>query len=176
MLKVVKHIITVLLSFLIVLIILWGCFLAVYPKKFTIEIQRYSKEYNLNLNFVYAVVKAESSFNHMVVSKSGAIGLMQIMPQTAVWIASELNEAFEIENLYNPEINIKYGCFYLRYLIDKFNNKTYALCAYNAGETVVRSWINSQSKFTILYPETKNYVKKVETAQKVYTILNKLSK
>ena len=74
-----------------------------------------------------------------------------------------------------PQINIKYGCFYLRYLLNKFNNETYTLCAYNAGETVVRNWINSQNEFTILYPETENYVKKVQNAKKVYKVLNELS-
>ena len=146
-----------------------------YPKKYSYEIERYSEEYNLNYNLVYALVRAESSFNPKAVSSSGAIGLMQIMPTTAKWIAGELNEIYELKKLYMPQINIKYGCFYLRYLLNKFENETYTLCAYNAGETVVRNWINSQNEFTILYPETENYVKKVQNAKKVYKVLNNLS-
>ena len=152
-----------------------ACFSFCYPKKYSIQIQTYSKQFNLDCNLVYATINTESSFNPNAKSKSGAMGLMQLMPTTAVWIAGELNENFEIENLYSPETNIKYGCFYLRYLLNKFNNETYAICAYNAGETVVRGWINSQKEFTIIYPETANYVKKVNRSKKVYKVLNKLS-
>ncbi len=165
------------LFFCAVLILLLICagFIVLYPKKFAGFVQKYSQQNNLNTNLVYALVRAESSFNPYAVSGSGAIGLMQIMPTTATWIASEFQETFEIENLYNPETNIKYGCFYLRYLLNKFNNETYALCAYNAGETVVRGWLNSQENFKIPYPETARYIKKIENGKKVYAVLNKLS-
>lgn len=152
---------------LMMLLLIQSFFMFFYPKKYSNFVITYAKEYALQESLVYSVINTESSFNSNAKSKSGAIGLMQLMPNTAKWIAGELNENFETECLYNPETNIKYGCFYLRYLMDKFNNETYSLCAYNAGETVVRGWLVEEN-FKILYPETQNYVKKVQNNIKIY--------
>lgn len=173
--KVLKFFLISFLCLALLFLSICAYFFVCYPVKFTYEVEYYSQKFNLNPNLVYSTIRAESSFNPLAVSKSGAMGLMQLMPTTAVWIAGELKENFEIENLNSPETNIKYGCFYLRYLLNKFKNETYALCAYNAGETVVRGWINSQEEFTILYPETASYVKKVNRSKKVYKVLNNLS-
>lgn len=174
MIKFIKSLSISILCLGLIFLTIGAFFCFAYPKKHSQFVETYSKQYNLNSNLVYAIIRAESSFNSSSQSKSGAIGLMQIMPNTAQWIATELKENFETKNLYIPEINIKYGCFYLRYLLNKFDLELYVLCAYNAGETVVRGWINNKP-FTIAYPETANYVKRVEKNKKIYTLINKLS-
>ncbi len=137
---------------------------AVVPKKYNNMVLSYSKEYNIESALVYAIIKTESNFDKNAKSSAGAIGLMQLMPSTASWIASEFGEDFKSENLYNPEINIKYGCFYLNYLFKKFDNMGTVICAYNAGEGAVKNWLGENGEVEedkISYRETKNYYKKV---------------
>lgn len=145
-----------------------------YPRKYSLYVEKYSLEYNLNQNLVYSVINAESSFDKNAKSKTGAIGLMQIMPQTAQFIAEKLQEEFNPINLFDAETNIKYGCFYLNYLFNKFNSKNEVLSAYNAGETITRTWINQNDGILIVqYPETQNYVNKINNQIKVYAFLTK---
>ena len=127
-------------------------------------IEKYSADYDLEKELVLAIVKAESDFDKNAVSKSDAMGLMQIIPNTAKWIAGEFDELYEKQKMFEPETNIKYGCFYLRYLFDKFERQDVVICAYNAGEGVVREWLDDQGnllKEKISYEETRNYLKKV---------------
>ena len=100
----------------------YGCFWFqkkyVYPLDYKQEVFSSAKEFNLNKALVYAVIKTESSFNKNAVSEKNAIGLMQITKSTAQFIASKLG--LSEYNLYNPSDNVRFGCFYLRYLLDKF--------------------------------------------------------
>ena len=87
----------------------------IYPLKYEEMVEKYSKEYNLDFYLVMAIIKTESSFRASAVSEKGAKGLMQITDNTAKYIAKELKESdFEI---FSPETNIKFGCYYLRYLL-----------------------------------------------------------
>jgi soluble lytic murein transglycosylase-like protein len=98
---------------------------------------------------VHAVVKVESDFNPYALSRKGAMGLMQLMPQTAV----ELN----VRNSFNPHDNIDGGVRYLRYLIDRYEgNLSLALAAYNSGETAVKRWGTIPP-----FRETQNYVQRI---------------
>ena len=98
---------------------------------------------------VHAVVKVESDFNPYALSRKGAMGLMQLMPQTAV----EMN----VQNSFNPHENIDGGVKYLRYLIDRYEgNLSLALAAYNSGETSVKKWGTIPP-----FPETQNYVQRI---------------
>ena len=127
-------------------------------------VAKYSTEYGLEEELVLAVIKAESDFKKDAVSRSGALGLMQLIPDTAKWIASELGEEYSKEKMFNEETNIKYGCFYLKYLFSKFKDKDVVICAYNAGEGVVRNWINedgSLDRSKISFDETKKYLERV---------------
>ncbi len=146
-----------------------------YPLKYKQEIIKYSATYNLEPAFVASVINAESSFNKNAVSKKGAIGLMQILPSTAQYIANSLNEPFSIQNLHDADTNIKYGCFYLNYLNNKFYTQKEVLCAYNAGETIVKSWLKDSSISkdgktlnSIPYQVTKNYTQKIMQGKKYY--------
>jgi|CXWL01.1.fsa_nt_gi soluble lytic murein transglycosylase len=112
-------------------------------------INRYSRQHQLHPALIRAVIKAESGFDPMAVSRAGAIGLMQLMPQTAVRL--------EVRDLYDPEDNIGGGTKYLRQLLDRFRgNLPLALAAYNSGEHTV-------DRYRGLPPidETRQYVRKV---------------
>lgn len=155
--------------FIVILFVLFNFVL--FPHNYQKYVEKYSKEYGLDSAFVYSIIKAESNFDRNAKSKSGAIGLMQIMPTTARWVAGEFDEYFDELNLYNPQINIKYGCFYLNYLFNKFNDLKIVICAYNAGETVVRNWLDDNGNLIeekISYGETRNYLKKVLEYYDVY--------
>jgi soluble lytic murein transglycosylase len=112
-------------------------------------INRFSRQHQLHPALIRAVIKAESDFDPMAVSRAGAVGLMQLMPQTAVRL--------DVRDLYDPEDNIGGGTKYLRQLLDRFRgNLPLALAAYNAGENVV-------DRYRTLPPidETRQYVRKV---------------
>ncbi len=144
-----------------------------YPIKYEKEINFYADFYKLDRGYVYSVINTESKFNKDAKSNKGALGLMQITPQTADYIASM--KGVEVYNLYDTSTNIEFGCYYLRYLFDKFSNYTTVTCAYNAGEGNVILWLRnkeySENGITITkipFPETKEYVTKVKKSFKKY--------
>ncbi len=130
-----------------------------------------SEAYRRNIDpcFVFAVIRQESIFNPNAVSPAGAIGLMQIMPNTGAAIARELGEPFGVDTLYRQSANIRYGTFYLRKLLDQFNeNEVLALASYNGGPPNAREWYarNRDKDLDLFiedidFSETRNYVKKV---------------
>jgi soluble lytic murein transglycosylase-like protein len=122
-----------------------------------------SNKYNVDPSLVSAMIKVESNWNYKVVSRSGAIGLMQLMPSTA--------RAMDVKDPLNPEENIEGGIKYLRYLLDRFDGDlTLAIAAYNAGPTKVR-------KYNGIPPirETRQYVKRVLTIYNGSDLDNKTS-
>ena len=167
-----KRILVIFFSISAVSVLLFVIFnFFVQKKDYQQLVEKYSVEYGLEKELVLAVIKAESDFQETAVSKSGAIGLMQIIPRTAKWIATEFNEIYERQKMFEPETNIKYGCFYLNYLFDKFKKQDVVICAYNAGEGVVRDWLDEQGNWVeekISYEETRNYLKKVSEYYEYY--------
>lgn len=147
-----------------------------YPLKFKDIVNRHSTSYNIDQAMIYSIIRAESTFNPNAVSSAGAIGLMQLMPATAVMLACDLDiDGFTTEMLYDPEINIKIGVSYYDRLLKKFQNPYTALAAYNAGEGNVSSWLNNpeysndgKTLKNIPFPETSNYIKKIKKNHKVY--------
>ena len=127
---------------------------------------------------VYAVMRAESGFDEKAVSRAGAVGLMQLRPSTARFIGERSGIAFEPDRLSEGEYNVRLGCAYLSYLLERFPVRETALAAYNAGEGTVREWL-SDGKFSadgqrldrIPYGETARYIKKVDRFRKIYLIL-----
>jgi soluble lytic murein transglycosylase-like protein len=118
-------------------------------KKYEKLIATISKRHGVSAKLVKAVIQVESNYDHRVVSKAGAIGLMQLMPDTA--------ERFGVGSAYEPAQNIEGGVKYLKYLLKLFNSNTkLALAAYNAGEGTV-----ARAKGIPKYVETQNYVRKV---------------
>lgn len=109
-------------------------------------IEHYAGVYNLDPAFVTAIIRNESSFRATAVSSVGARGLMQMMPDTAEWIAGKLNEPYDFDRLFDPETSIRYGCWYLGYLAELFNGNTVLVCAaYHAGQGEVWSWLGDTS-------------------------------
>jgi len=152
-----------------------------YPLKYESSIVTYSNEYNVDPYLVSAVIKVESGFLPDVISNKGAVGLMQIMPDTAKWAAEKMDiPNFTTESLMNPDLNIRIGTWYLSDLLKEFDgDTTLALAAYNGGRGNVRQWIkNGQFKGSIEenipFPETRDFVIKVKKAHKWYRKLYKL--
>lgn len=114
-----------------------------YPMTYAPEIRAAAQEFSLDPAYVASVVLAESSFDAEAVSSAGAIGLMQIMPDTGEWIAGKLeDEPFDVQRLYQPEVNLRYGCWYLRFLLDRYDEDMYtASTAYHQGQGRVDQWL-----------------------------------
>ncbi len=105
--------------------------------------------FGVDPSLVHAIVKVESDFNPFAISRRGAMGLMQLMPQTAI--------SMNVRNTFSPDENVEGGVKYLRYLLDRYEgNISLALAAYNAGETAVKKWGTIPP-----FKETQNYVKKI---------------
>jgi soluble lytic murein transglycosylase len=138
-----------------------------YPLHYSEYIRVHAKEHHLDPALMAAVIYQESKFRPSVESSSGAIGLMQLTPSTARGIAIRTGgNAFETSDLYNAEINIRYGAWYLDNLFTKYHNERLVLAAYNAGQGNVDKWIARGED--IQFPETRAYVSRVEHLKGVY--------
>jgi peptidoglycan lytic transglycosylase len=138
-----------------------------YPLRYEQIVRGHAKNYDLDPALVAAVIYQESKFRADARSSSGAIGLMQLRPQTAEGIAIRTGGThFQVSDLYNPEINVRYGSWYLRHLLDKYGDEKDALAAYNAGQRNVDEW-RAEGK-GIEFPETRAYVDRVEHLKHVY--------
>jgi soluble lytic murein transglycosylase len=141
-----------------------------YPLTYSDIVSKEAAANHLDPAFVYSVIKTESNFNADALSHAGAVGLMQITPDTFEWLQTKLKSDtdYTTDDLFRPEINIRYGCKFLSLLLEKYNKKETALCAYNAGIGTVNSWLkdtsisqNGDTIDRIPYQETRNYVESV---------------
>ena len=163
--------------------VLWQCGYTVilkkaYPLKYDSLIRRYSAENHVDPALAFAVVKNESNFNPKAVSNQGALGLMQLTPETFAWGQSKLKEkaAYRTDDLYDPEINIKFGTLILSRFLQEFHydNMT-AVAAYHAGRGNVNKWL-ANKKYSgdgkklnqIPFDTTRNYVQKVLKSREIY--------
>lgn len=126
---------------------------------------------------IAGMIYTESRFRDGQESSAGALGLMQITPATARDIARKSGgDLFEIEDLATPQVNISYGAYYMRYLLNRFGgDEALALAAYNGGEGNVERWVAEATanggRFRIReipFPETREYVQKVRDAERDY--------
>lgn len=145
-----------------------------YPRKYSVYVEKYSKEYNLDENFVYSIIKAESKFNPNALSHKGAKGLMQIADITRDWAIVELDLEKDID-IYDPEINIMIGCWYLNRLYKEFGDTDLVIAAYNGGSGNVSKWLadekysqDGKKLHIIPFDETDKYVKKVNRNYEQY--------
>ena len=151
-----------------------------YPVAYTDLIKTYAAEYALDPYLVQSIMRCESSNDPLAVSSVGAIGLMQIMPDTGEWIGHKIDPelAYSLDMLQDPATNIEYGCWYLRFLYDRFSGRTMEIiAAYNAGHGSVEEWL-SDARFskdgiltTIPYESAALYYEKVMSAYENYTTL-----
>jgi peptidoglycan lytic transglycosylase len=140
-------------------------------------IRQQARDKDLDPALIAAVIYAESRFRDGQVSAAGAQGLMQITPATARMIARKSGGvAFTVEDLGTPQVNIAYGAWYLRYLMQRYaGNETFALAAYNGGEGNVDRWIDAAERRNealtieaIPFSETRTYVQRVLAAEREY--------
>jgi soluble lytic murein transglycosylase len=138
-----------------------------YPLHYAAIVRGHARNYHLDPALLAAVIYQESKFDAHARSSSGAIGLMQLLPSTAQGIAIHTGGSkFRTSDLDDPEINIRYGSWYLRHLLDKYGDEQTALAAYNAGQNNVDKWRASGSG--IRFSETRAYVDKVEKLKRIY--------
>jgi soluble lytic murein transglycosylase len=141
-------------------------------------IRQQARDKQVDPALIAAVIYAETKFNPRP-SSAGAEGLMQILPETATFLAHRSGAtSFTVADLGTPQVNIAYGSYYLRYLLDRYGgDETLALAAYNGGAGNVDGWLararGAGETFTtsnIAFPETRAYVEKVEQAQRDYRV------
>ncbi|WBY63488.1 MAG: Soluble lytic murein transglycosylase [Thermocaproicibacter melissae] len=148
-----------------------------YPRDYAEEVTAAAKENGLDPNLVYAVIRQESRFQADAESSAGAVGLMQLTPETFQWLQKQEHGSVTLptSSLRNPAVNVKYGCRFLAYLIKKYGVLHTSLCAYNAGSGRVDSWLKDSSLskdgktlLSVPYPETEDYARKVEQNYEQY--------
>ena len=138
-----------------------------YPLSYEQIVRGHAKNYDLEPALLAAVIYQESKFDAEAKSDAGAIGLMQLQPETAKGIALRTGGSrFRVEDLTNPEINVRYGSWYLRHLLDKYGDEELALAAFNAGQGNVDSWRREGKG--IAFAETRHYVDRVQQLKAIY--------
>lgn len=132
-----------------------------YPDRFDVLIESIARDYGLESSLIHSIIRTESNYDPNAVSSKGAVGLMQLMPETA--------EKYGVRDLYNPRQNIVGGVKYLRDLINSFDRKTdYVLAAYNAGHNAIKKYGGVPP-----FPETKRFIQKVKATYPHSTIRNR---
>ena len=147
-----------------------------YPRDYSEYVSVYAEKYGVPEELVYAVIRTESDFDSGAVSGAGAVGLMQLMPETFRWLTDEiLFDHLESGMLYDPETNIRYGTYYLSALYDRYGDWELALAAYNGGLGNVDKWL-ADDRYAdgegglkkIPFRETRQFVKRVTAAREKY--------
>ena len=152
---------------------------AQHPLYYADTITAYADAQELDPALVAAVILCESSYDPKAESRLGARGLMQIMPDTAEWVAHKLGEDgadYSFDNLYDPQTNIRFGTWYLGYLSRRFNgDATKIVCAYHAGQGNVDSWLKNPQYSSdgvtldvIPTQDTATYASRVLRARDIY--------
>lgn len=158
------------------------CRAYIYPRKYSEYVEKYSSKYDMDSNFIYAVIKTESNFDPSAESDVGARGLMQLMEDAYDWVGYRMKDGREIDydHMFVPEYNIEYGTYLLMLLYDEYGDYETALAAYHSGRGNVNKWLedsklSSDGKTLDDIPSsaTKHYVNKVMNAYSAYNNLYK---
>lgn len=137
-------------------------------RKYRFYIREVCEQRGVEEELVFAVVRTESSFNENALSRKGAVGLMQLMPSTAEFIAKKVGFNGEL-NLKDGKTNLYLGICYLEYLFKRYGDERLVLACYNAGEGTVSRWTDSERE-SIPYKETREYIKKVKRRKIFYKV------
>lgn len=171
--------------FTIIILIIIGSLVVLttkYPIGYKSAIVKYSNEYNLDPYLVASIINVESKYDKNAVSSKEAKGLMQIAPQTGQWASEVLGiENYNEKMLFDPEINIRIGTWYLNNLFTEFNqNLDLVLAAYNAGSGNVNKWLDNDEYCkdgvelsVIPFKETRDYLVRIKDNYKVYSSVYK---
>lgn len=155
----------------------------IFPVKYMNYIKSSAQTYNIDPYLIMSIIKSESNFESDAVSHKSATGLMQIMEPTAKWLAEKMElDSFDYSQITDPALNINMGCYYIDYLLDRYDgNVENALAAYNAGQGTVNGWLankdyskDGKTLTQIPYPETRNYVRRTLANEKMYRLLYKI--
>ena len=151
-----------------------------HPRTYAEYVEKYSRMYGVPEEVIFATIRTESNFVSNAVSSAGAVGLMQLMPDTFLWLCEKNGEELDAGMLYDPETNIRYGTCYLAYLYSEFGLWETVYAAYNCGPGRVKEWQTSEDYadengvlINIPFKETAGYVKKVSKAVAIYEKLYK---
>jgi soluble lytic murein transglycosylase len=138
-----------------------------YPLHYDAIVREQARAKGVDPALLAAVIYQESKFHTDARSSSGAVGLMQLQPETAKGIALRTGgTTFQVNDLTNPAINIRYGSWYLQHLFSKYGDERLVLAAYNAGQGNVDRWLQEGEE--IGFPETRAYVDKVVSLKQIY--------
>ncbi len=148
-----------------------------YPVAYYETVMAESEKNELDPALVFGIIRAESDFDPNAVSHADARGLMQMTPQTFEWVQTMIpdSENLTVEDLFDPEVNIRFGCELLSLLISHYDNESTAICAYNAGMGNVTSWLENPEYSSdgvtlnvIPFGETQEYLKRVIANRDMY--------
>ena len=148
-----------------------------YPLKYRDIIETQAEKYSIDPAFLYGMIRTESNFNPDAESSAGARGLMQIMPATFDWLQTHkgTEPKLDASALYDPQVNVEYGVYFLSILWEEYDDETVILSAYNAGMGNVDQWLSEEEHSSdgvtlhdIPYGETEQYVKNVLESQEMY--------
>lgn len=152
-----------------------------YPKGYSYSVEKYAQEYGVDEALLYALIECESGFDKNAVSSVGAKGLTQITPETFNWLQTKTGESYAEDALFEPEISIKYGAFFLGLLLDEFEDTKTALAAYHAGRGQVNKWLvnpeysaDSKKLDNIPFEDTSAYAEKVMKVKYLYVKIYKM--
>jgi soluble lytic murein transglycosylase len=137
-----------------------------YPLEYQQLVRKNARTFDVDPALIAAVIYAESRFDPEVVSEAGAIGLMQLLPETGKWIAATGGEPFRVKDLYDPKVNVRYGSFYLDRLLKKYGDVRFALAAYHAGQGNADRWLAGNGE--IGFADTRSYVENVLEFRDIY--------
>lgn len=145
-----------------------------YPLKYSDLVTQASLEYSVPEDVIYSVIRTESSFRPEAVSAAGAVGLMQLMPETFEWLLTLMKKELPPDAIYYPDVNIACGVYYLAYLKAELGDWDTVFAAYNAGIGRVKGWLtdtNISEQGTLVnipIEETAKYVIKIAKTRDIY--------
>lgn len=166
-----KKIISLIIVFITIVLVFNCSHRFIYPLKYREIVTKNSIKYGVDPFLVYAIIKAESGFDEKAISRKNARGLMQISEKTGKWASEELNlENYSNESLFLSNVNIEIGCWYIKTLMNQFENRQeLVIAAYNGGSANVSKWLkdknfsNTGNSLEIIpFEETDTFLKKVK--------------
>ena len=178
--KMVKVILKIIVTVIIISIVIGLVISTVFPIAYKDFINKYSQEFDVDPFLVAAIINVESKYNKTAISSKDARGLMQIGKTTGDWGATSIGiKDYTQDKLFEPEINIRVGTWYIKQLSKEFNGELQLiLAAYNAGSGNVNKWLkdddysnNGKELISIPFKETDEYIEKVYFNYKIYKFL-----
>ena len=167
---------SVALALLLLLAGLWR--ISGYKRFFRDSVEKWSRYYSVDEYLIYGMIYAESGGREQAQSSAGAVGLMQLMPQTAKWLAWREGIEYSEEMLFQGDYSIRLGCAYAAFLCERYDNYDCVIAAYNAGHGAVDKWLkdpefsrDGKTLYRVPYAETEKHIVRVNRARSIYLAL-----